>query len=81
MTQILERCSRRDLPVVPMALSGLWGSFFSRKGGPAMTRPFRRAPFSRIGLRAGPPVPAPVATPEVMQRRVADLRGDDRSPE
>ncbi len=78
MTQILERCSRPDLPVVPMALSGLWGSFFSRKDGPAMTRPFRRAPFSRIALRAGPPVSAPAATPELMQGRVAELRGDDR---
>ncbi len=78
MTEILARCARRDLPVVPMALSGLWGSFFSRKDGPAMTRPFRRAPFSRIRLQAGPPVPAPAAAPELMQQRVAELRGDAR---
>ena len=78
MTEILARCAQRDLPVAPMALSGLWGSFFSRKDGPAMTRPFRRAPFSRIGLRVGAPMAASAATPEVMQRRVVELRGDDR---
>lgn len=33
------------VPVVPMALRGLWGSFFSRKGGAAMTKPFRRGLF------------------------------------
>jgi hypothetical protein len=33
-----------------MALKGLWGSFFSRKDGPAMTRPFRRGLFSKVSL-------------------------------
>src|SRR4029453_2617716 len=33
---------RTPVPVVPMALRGLWGSFFSREGGPAMRQPFRR---------------------------------------
>lgn len=33
----IERILRETpVPVVPMALDGLWGSFFSRKGGPAM---------------------------------------------
>lgn len=41
---------RTPVPVIPMALRGLWGSFFSRKGGRAMSRPFRRAPFQKIGL-------------------------------
>ena len=31
--------ARNPVPVVPMALRGLWGSFFSRKGGAAMRRP------------------------------------------
>src|SRR5713101_4781351 len=34
--------ARTPVPVVPMALRGLWGSFFSRKDGRAMSRPFRR---------------------------------------
>lgn len=65
------------VPVVPLALRGLWGSFFSRQGGAAMSRwPFRRGLFPRITLVAGEPLAAAEATPETLQRRVAELRGD-----
>jgi 1-acyl-sn-glycerol-3-phosphate acyltransferase len=67
---------RTPVPVVPMALKGLWGSFFSRKDGPAMTRPFRRGPFSKIALAAGAAVPPQEATPETLQQRVQVLRGN-----
>ena len=50
ITRIVERT---PVPVVPMALKGLWGSFFSRHGGAAMTKPFRRGVFSRIGAGGG----------------------------
>ena len=63
------------VPVVPMALRGLWGSFFSRKDAPAMTRPFRRGVWSRIGLAVAPPVAAELATPEALQAQVRELRG------
>ena len=66
------------LPVVPLALSGLWGSYFSRIDGEAMKTPFRRGLFSRITLRAGAPIAAADAQPEFLQRRVAELRGADR---
>jgi hypothetical protein len=59
-----------------MALRGLWGSFFSRKDGAAMTRPFRRGMFSRIELVMGAAVPAAEALPERLQADVAALRGD-----
>ena len=36
-----------------MALSGLWGSFFSRIDGSAMQTPFRRGVFSDIALQVG----------------------------
>jgi hypothetical protein len=61
-----------------MALRGLWGSFFSRKGGPAMSRPFRRGILSKIGLAVAPPVAAELATPETLQAQVGDLRGEWR---
>ncbi len=41
------------VPVVPIALKGLWGSVFSHKGGPALTRPPRRF-WSRVELVAEP---------------------------
>ena len=64
------------VPVVPMALRGLWGSFFSRSGGKAMRRV--RGIFSRIALVAGPPVAPQAATPELLQKEVLALRGERR---
>jgi 1-acyl-sn-glycerol-3-phosphate acyltransferase len=65
------------VPVVPMAVRGLWGSFFSRsRGDAAARRPLRL--FSRIALAAAPPVPAEEATPEALFGQVLALRGDAR---
>jgi 1-acyl-sn-glycerol-3-phosphate acyltransferase len=69
---------RTPVPVVPIALKGLWGSFFSRVSGRAMTQPFRRGILSRIGLEVAPPVEAAAVTPEALQATVAQLRGDWR---
>lgn len=66
------------VPVVPMALRGLWGSFFSRQGGAAMTRPWRMKPFAKIALAVGAPVPAAEALPEKLQAQVLALRGDSK---
>ena len=66
------------VPVVPMALSGLWGSFFSRVDGGAMQSPFRRGVFSDIALHVGAPVAAAKATPEYLQAEVLALRGELR---
>src|SRR6267142_1427885 len=69
---------RTPAPVVPLALLGLWGSFFSRRGGPAMTKWDRIAKriYSRISLIAAPAVPAKDVTPERLQAVVLELRGD-----
>lgn len=75
ITRIL---AANPVPVVPVALQGLWGSFFSRKDGPAMRKPSRFVPFRRIGLSVGDPVPAPAAAPDALQARVLALRGEWR---
>lgn len=75
IARILERS---PVPVVPMALRGLWGSFFSRKDGPAMTRPLRRGVFNRIAVAVGEPLAAAAATPDTLQQRVTELRGAAR---
>jgi len=67
---------RTPVPVIPLALRGLWGSFFSRKDGPAMRRVPRRGPFSRIELVAGDAVAPDAATPAALQAIVAGLRGE-----
>ena len=74
----VERILQRSpVPVVPLALRGLWDSFFSREGGPAMRRPFRRF-WSHVEVVAGSPVAAEGATAERLQETVAGLRGDLR---
>ncbi|HVR52807.1 MAG TPA: MFS transporter [Pseudorhodoferax sp.] len=65
------------VPVVPMALSKLWGSYFSRiEAAGAMVRPFRRGFWNRVGLDVGAALPAAAATPEALQGRVAALLND-----
>ena len=74
--KILENAQRDglDVPVVPMALTNLWGSYFSRiEKGTAMVKPFRRGILSRVGLIAGPALPPSSVQPEVLQARVAAL--------
>ena len=67
---------RTPVPVIPLALKGLWGSFFSRRDGPAMSKPFRRGMFSRIALEAAPAVAPALATPESLQTTVQAMRGE-----
>ena len=63
----VERILQRSpVPVVPMALSGLWGSFFSRARGAAMSSLPRRF-WSRILLDIAEPV-------DPQQVSAADLR-------
>jgi hypothetical protein len=57
-----------------MALTNLWGSFFSRvEQGGAMVRPFRRGLFSRVGLNVGAPLPTSDLQPESLRDRVQQL--------
>lgn len=63
-----------DAPVVPMALTNLWGSFFSRiEQGGAMVRPFRRGFWNRVGLNVGEPLAASSVQPHALRERVAAL--------
>lgn len=73
---VLRILERDPVTVVPLALRGLWGSFFSRAHGKAMTRLLPRGVFSRIELVAGDPLAGGEARLEDLQRRVSDLRGD-----
>jgi 1-acyl-sn-glycerol-3-phosphate acyltransferase len=78
--KIIEQAKAHGVepPVIPMALTNLWGSFFSRvemRNGEnvAMVRPFRRGLMSRVGLNVGAPVPASQVQPELLRQRVAAL--------
>nr|WP_307691124.1 MFS transporter [Variovorax ginsengisoli] len=65
-------------PVIPMALTNLWGSFFSRverRDGKqvAMARPFRRGVWSRVGLNVGAAVPRAEVEPVALHAHVTRL--------
>jgi 1-acyl-sn-glycerol-3-phosphate acyltransferase len=59
------------VPVIPMALQGLWGSFFSRDPN----KGFLRRLWSRVCLVAGQPVAPEEAKRLALQEQVAVLRG------
>jgi len=74
---VQQMVATTPVPVIPMALRGLWGSFFSRSHNGKAMRSLRGV-FSRIGLVIAPPVPAADVAPEQLQARVLALRGVER---
>jgi 1-acyl-sn-glycerol-3-phosphate acyltransferase len=70
-----QMVARTPVPVIPVAVQGLWGSFFSNFGGTALTH-WPRFSWSRIGLVAGEAVPPDLVSAADLQQRVLKLRGD-----
>ena len=63
---------RKPVPVIPMALKGLWGSFFSHKNGHALTkRPTRF--WSRIEVNIGELLQPTTLDRHLLQKEVHDL--------
>ena len=65
------------VPVVPMALTGLWDSMFSRKYG-AVWRRWPRRFWPKIGLLLGPAIPPERAELQSLRQAVVELRGAAR---
>ena len=68
---------RNPVPVIPVALCGLWGSWFSRQSGGGI----RKVPgklFSRVEVRIGDPVRPDDVTAEKLELLVRTLRGTTR---
>ncbi len=68
---VMRILERTPVPVIPMALQGLWGSFFSRDPHKGF---FHRL-WSRVTLVAGAPIAADEATQKLLRERVMALRG------
>lgn len=69
--------ARRPVPVIPVALGRLWGSWFSRrKSGGIRKIPGR--PFSRVPVVIGAPVAPSDASARTLELLVRTLRGDQR---
>ncbi|NOH34803.1 MFS transporter [Vibrio chagasii] len=68
---------RSPVPVIPMALKGLWGSYFSRyKGRACKGLPTRF--WTKLEIEAGEPISPADASCETLRQAVADLRGSQR---
>jgi len=68
---------RSPVPVIPVALKGMWGSYFSRyKGSACKGLPSRF--WSKIEIEVGTPVDSNLASTESMHQKVSELRGDWR---
>ena len=67
--------NRSPVPVVPTALQGLWGSFFSHKNGTALIKRPRRF-YSKIHYTVGDAIPPEAVTAEGLRDIVLSLRGD-----
>ena len=72
---IMRILADTPVPVLPMALRGLWGSFFSRYSEGKAFRRWRGA-FSRIELAIGAAWEPAQVTPEGLQAAVLEMRGD-----
>jgi 1-acyl-sn-glycerol-3-phosphate acyltransferase len=68
---------RSPVPVIPMALKGLWGSYFSRYRGRACKGLPRRF-WSRLEIEAGAPVEPGQADRARLRELVCQLRGEYR---
>jgi len=68
--------AQRPVPVVPLALRGLWGSIFSRADTALGRMRLPRRFWSRIELVAGAAIAPADVTAELLESKVRALRGD-----
>ncbi|OBU15081.1 acyl-phosphate glycerol 3-phosphate acyltransferase [Photobacterium aquimaris] len=68
---------RSTVQVIPVALQGLWGSYFSREGGHALLKWPKRC-WSKVTIVAGECVPSQATDSQLLRQQVIALRGDRR---
>ncbi|AXQ30941.1 MFS transporter [Solimonas sp. K1W22B-7] len=66
---------RTPVPVVPMALSGLWEGMWSRRDSRLRRMRLPRRLRARIGMSVAPAVPPAEVSAADLERRVRELRG------
>ena len=69
---LMRILAETPVPVAPIALSGLWGSVFSRHSG-RFWAPLLQSISARIGITVGPAVRPEAVTPEMLRARVLAL--------
>lgn len=66
----------KPVPVVPMALTGLWDSMWSKRDSRLGRLRAPRRLRAHVGLIADPPVPGTEATAASLEARVREMRGN-----
>ena len=69
--------ARRAVPVIPIGLGGLWGSWFSRRANGSLQRLPGKL-LAQVNIRIGEPVQPNDATAEKLELLVRSLRGQNR---
>jgi len=73
---IIKIINRNPVPIIPIAISGMWGSFFSRVEGKAMSKPFRRGFYNKISLNIGKVIEPNNLNLQELREQITALRGD-----
>ncbi|MES2662803.1 MAG: MFS transporter, partial [Pseudomonadota bacterium] len=73
-TGLLRILEKDPVPVIPTALCGLWGSFFSHKGKPALTRLPKRF-WSRVSWKVAEPIAATQVEIEKLRNQIIVMQG------
>lgn len=68
---ILKTIESHPVPVIPIRIDGLWGSFFSRKDNLALKKPFRRV-WSRVVLTVYPALSPKQMSIDALEARLSD---------
>lgn len=68
---------RTPVPVIPLAIRGMWGTWSSRKRGKAL-KGLPTSYMKRLTVVVGESVPAEQASRVVMYDKVRELRGDEK---
>ncbi len=66
----------RPVPVVPLALTGMWSSMWSKRDSQLRRMRVPRRLRAAVSLLADAPVPPELATAELLEAKVRALRGD-----
>lgn len=72
-----EIIKRTPVPVIPLAIRGMWGTWASRKRGSAL-KGLPTSYMKKLTVVAGEPVTPEDATRLIMYDKVASLRGDEK---
>jgi len=74
-TGVEKILARRPVPVVPMALRGLWGSVWSKRDSMLHRSRLPRRFRARVELVIDPPIAPATVTAAALEQRVGELRG------